>query len=187
MGDMRRSVAAVPEHGIATIWDADLLIGAASQIVEALDFGRRTSRLRATMPYEILRFIARGKGMAHNEWLKVALDRLQPATIELILPDWFNGGVLDRTRVLSIARRGIVRRKALPGYELSRGQALRGDQLDFVARPDDRLVRAMRRLTHDPAHLSALPTCGKDAAGAADMRVETPVGEFVNKPVENVL
>jgi plasmid replication initiation protein len=30
-------VEAVPEHGMATIWDADVLIWAASQIVEARD------------------------------------------------------------------------------------------------------------------------------------------------------
>src|SRR5512147_1307347 len=32
-------VEAVPEHGLATIWDADVLIWAASQIVEARDLG----------------------------------------------------------------------------------------------------------------------------------------------------
>ena len=34
-GDVRVEVFAVPEHGMATIWDADILIWAASQIVEA--------------------------------------------------------------------------------------------------------------------------------------------------------
>ena len=32
-GDIRVEVFAVPEHGMATIWDADILIWAASQIV----------------------------------------------------------------------------------------------------------------------------------------------------------
>ena len=36
-------VEAVPDHGMATIWDADILIWAASQIVEARDAGLRTS------------------------------------------------------------------------------------------------------------------------------------------------
>ena len=34
-GDVRVEVHAVPEHGMATIWDADVLIWAASQLVEA--------------------------------------------------------------------------------------------------------------------------------------------------------
>lgn len=36
-------VEAVPEHSMATIWDADVLIWAASQIVEARDSGLKTS------------------------------------------------------------------------------------------------------------------------------------------------
>ena len=50
----------MPEHGMATIWDADVLIWAASQIVDARDAGLRTSRLMAATPYEILTFIGRG-------------------------------------------------------------------------------------------------------------------------------
>jgi plasmid replication initiation protein len=69
------------EHGIATIWDADVLIWAASQIVEARDQGLPTSRLMAATPYEILRFIGRGTGNQHYERLKAALDRLQSTTV----------------------------------------------------------------------------------------------------------
>ena len=57
-------VEAVPEHGMATIWDADVLIWAASQIVEARDHGLRTSRLMAATPYEILTFVGRGTSVA---------------------------------------------------------------------------------------------------------------------------
>ena len=53
-GDVSIRVEAVPDHGMATIWDADILIWAASQIVEARDAGLRTSRLMAATPYEIL-------------------------------------------------------------------------------------------------------------------------------------
>ncbi|MGH7087778.1 MAG: replication initiator protein A, partial [Stellaceae bacterium] len=60
MNDLAIRVEAVPEHGMATIWDADVLIWAASQIVEARDAGLRTSRLMAATPYEILTFIGRG-------------------------------------------------------------------------------------------------------------------------------
>ena len=267
MGETWICVEAVPEHGMATIWDADVLIWAASQIVEALDAGRRTSRLMATTPYEILTFIGRGRGKAHYERLKSALDRLQSTTvatsirqaqghrrhrfswinewretvgndgrvrgIELILPDWFYAGVLDRALVLTIDRayfsltgglerwlyrlvrkhgghqpggwsfdlphlhlksgalsplkqftfdiRAIVRRQALPGYDLSLGRALGRDQLHFVARPSDPLVRAMRRLKRNPADLSASLTPETPDACPVDRAEERAVDE----PVEN--
>lgn len=138
MGATWISVESVPEHGMATIWDADVLIWAASQLVSARDAGRPTSRLMATTPHEILTFTRRGTGKASYERLKAALDRLQSTTvatsirqeherrrhrfswinewrelsdgdgralgIELILPDWFYAGVLDRALVLTIDR-----------------------------------------------------------------------------------
>jgi plasmid replication initiation protein len=58
MNEIAIRVEAVPEHGMATIWDADVLIWAASQIVEARDAGLRTSRLMVTTPHEILAFTA---------------------------------------------------------------------------------------------------------------------------------
>ena len=60
-GDVSIRVEAIPDHGMATIWDADMLIWAASQIVEARDAGLRTSRLIAATPHEILTFIERGR------------------------------------------------------------------------------------------------------------------------------
>lgn len=138
MGGTWISVEAVAEHGMATIWDADVLIWAASQIVEARDAGRPTSRLMMTTPHEILTFTGRGTGRDHYDRLKAALDRLQSTTvstsirqqhqrrrhrfswinewreladdkgrplgIELILPDWFYAGVVDRALVLTIDR-----------------------------------------------------------------------------------
>ena len=138
MGQTWISVEAVPEHGMATIWDADVLIWAASQIVAARDAGLPTSRLMAATPHEILTFTGRGTGKDHYDRLKAALDRLQSTTvatsirqqhqrrrhrfswinewqerldgagrplgIELILPDWFYAGVVDRTFVLTIDR-----------------------------------------------------------------------------------
>ncbi|HEY8248573.1 MAG TPA: replication initiator protein A [Hyphomicrobium sp.] len=80
-GNVAIRVEAVPDHGMATIWDADILIWAASQIVEARDAGLRTSRLMAATPYEILRFIGRGTSMRDYQRLKAALDRLQSTTI----------------------------------------------------------------------------------------------------------
>ncbi|MPT48328.1 MAG: RepA replication protein [Sphingobium sp.] len=138
MGATWISVEAVPDHGMATIWDADVLIWAASQIVAARDAGLPTSRLMATTPHEILTFIGRGTGKDHYDRLRAALDRLQSTTVatsirqqhqrrrhrfswinewrelvdtngrplglELILPDWFYAGVVDRTFVLTIDR-----------------------------------------------------------------------------------
>ncbi|RPV49018.1 RepA replication protein [Pseudomonas aeruginosa] len=69
------------EHGIATIWDADILIWAASQIIEARDAGIPTSRLMRATPYEILRFIGRGTSLRDYQRLKAALDRLQSTSV----------------------------------------------------------------------------------------------------------
>src|SRR5712664_1844305 len=81
MNDIAIRVEAVPEHGMATIWDADVLIWAASQIVEARDAGLKTSRLMAATPYEILTFVGRGKSARDYDRLKAALDRLQSTTV----------------------------------------------------------------------------------------------------------
>ena len=80
-GDVAIRVEATAEHGMATIWDADVLIWAASQIVEARDAGLRPSRLMAATPYEILTFIGRGVGARDYQRLKAALDRLQSTTV----------------------------------------------------------------------------------------------------------
>ena len=80
-GNVAIRVEAVPDHGMATIWDADILIWAASQIVEARDAGLRTSRLMAATPYEILTFIGRGTSLRDYQRLKAALDRLQSTTV----------------------------------------------------------------------------------------------------------
>src|SRR5690242_10422062 len=74
-------VEAVPEHGMATIWDADVLIWAASQIVEARDGGLKTSRLMAATPYEILTFVGCGTSARDYDRLKAGLDRLQSTTV----------------------------------------------------------------------------------------------------------
>src|SRR4030081_259488 len=74
-------VEAVPEHGMASIWDADVLIWAASQIVKARDGGLKTSRLMAATPYEILAFVGRGTSARDYDRLKAALDRLQSTTV----------------------------------------------------------------------------------------------------------
>ena len=67
------------------IWDADVLIWAASQIVEARDRGARPSRLIAATPYEILTFIGRRISGENYQRLKAALDRLQSTTVATTL------------------------------------------------------------------------------------------------------
>jgi plasmid replication initiation protein len=81
MNEIAIRVEAVPEHGMATIWGADVLIWAASQIVEARDAGLHTSRLMVTTPREILTFTRRGTGARDYHRLKAALDRLQSTTV----------------------------------------------------------------------------------------------------------
>lgn len=81
MGEVSILVEATAEHGMATIWDADVLIWVASQIVEARDRGRPTSRLIAATAHEILSFTRRGTGKASYERLKAGLDRLQSTTV----------------------------------------------------------------------------------------------------------
>ena len=81
VGKIAIKVEAIPEHGMATIWDADILIWAASQIVEARDRGAKPSRLMAATPYEILHFVGRGVSVRDYLRLKAGLDRLQSTTI----------------------------------------------------------------------------------------------------------
>lgn len=80
-GDVTVRVEGTHEHGLATIWDADILIWAASQVVEARDHGLPTSRLMTATPYEILTFIGRGTSARDYQRLKAALDRLQSTTV----------------------------------------------------------------------------------------------------------
>jgi len=80
-GSVTVRVEGTAEHGLATIWDADVLIWAASQIVEARDAGIATSRRLCATPYEILNFIGRGSSLRDYQRLKAALDRLQSTSV----------------------------------------------------------------------------------------------------------
>ena len=80
-GDVRVEVHAVPEHGMATIWDADVLIWAASQLVEAENRGFKTSRFLRFTPYQLLTSIGRQTGARDYKLLKGALSRLQATVI----------------------------------------------------------------------------------------------------------
>jgi len=80
-GGIRVEVHGFPEHGMATIWDADVLIWAASQIVEAADHGLRISRFFRFRPYRLLIAIGRGPGQSQYVRLKQALQRLQSTVV----------------------------------------------------------------------------------------------------------
>jgi plasmid replication initiation protein len=80
-GNLTIEVEATSQFGMATIWDADVLIWAASQLVEARDRGLPTSRLMVMTPYEILTFGRRGTSVRAYHRLKAALDRLQSTTV----------------------------------------------------------------------------------------------------------
>ena len=80
-GGVQVRVEGTLEHGLATIWDADILIWAASQLVEARDRGMSTSRLIQATPYEMLTFMGRGTSVRDYQRLKAALDRLQSTSV----------------------------------------------------------------------------------------------------------
>jgi plasmid replication initiation protein len=135
-GNLAIQVEATAQFGMATIWDADILIWAASQLVEARDRGLPTSPLLWVTPYEILTFSRRGTSARSYQRLRAALDRLQSTTvatsirqpsgrrlhrfswinewterfdpdgrplgIELVLPDWFYGALLQDGLILTI-------------------------------------------------------------------------------------
>src|SRR5712691_12363570 len=56
VGENYIRVTANTEHGLATIWDADVLIWAASQITEAIERGLKTSRFFRLPAYDLLKF-----------------------------------------------------------------------------------------------------------------------------------
>ena len=76
-------VSANPDYGMATIWDADILIYCASVLNEMKQ--RRVNDIPRTlkiMPYDLLRSIGRPISGRSYELLGAALDRLQSTTIK---------------------------------------------------------------------------------------------------------
>jgi plasmid replication initiation protein len=81
VGENYIRVTANTDHGMATVWDADILIWAASQITEALSRGMKTSRFFRLSAYDLLTFIRRGTSGRHYQELKAALDRLKSTSV----------------------------------------------------------------------------------------------------------
>ena len=76
VGNVWVEVSANPQFGMATIWDADILIWASTQITEALDRDRNPSRTIQFHPFNLLRAIRRDTGGADYARLRAALERL---------------------------------------------------------------------------------------------------------------
>src|SRR6202162_532285 len=76
VGDVWVEVSANPRFGIATIWDADILIWASTQITEAIDRGLVPNRVIHFHPHNLLKSIRRPTGGQHYQRPRAALDRL---------------------------------------------------------------------------------------------------------------
>jgi len=76
VGDVWVEVSANPKFGLATIWDADILIWASTQVTEALDRGMTPSRTIRFHPHNLLKSVRRQTGGEHYRRLRAALDRL---------------------------------------------------------------------------------------------------------------
>lgn len=76
-------VSANPDYGMATIWDADILIYCASMISDMKRRGiNDVPRTLHLMPYDLLRAIGRPTTGRAYELLGQALDRLQSTTVK---------------------------------------------------------------------------------------------------------
>ena len=81
-GEVSVKVGAVPAYGMATIWDADILIWAASALNKLKADGRNdVPRSLKVTAYDLLRSIQRDTGGKGYADLKSALDRLTTTTI----------------------------------------------------------------------------------------------------------
>jgi plasmid replication initiation protein len=81
-GEVSVKVEAVPAYGMATIWDGDILIWAASALNRLKADGRNElPRSLKVTAYDLLRSIQRDTGGKGYNDLKAALDRLATTTI----------------------------------------------------------------------------------------------------------
>jgi len=82
VGGVGVKVSAPADIGLATIYDADVLIWAASQINEAREKGLQHSPRLAFQPYDLLKAIKRTTSGADYKRLRNALRRLTATTVE---------------------------------------------------------------------------------------------------------
>lgn len=76
VGDVRVEVTANPSFGMATIWDADILIWACTQLTEAIDRDQKPDRTIKFHPHNFLKAVRRGSSGKDYARLRAALDRL---------------------------------------------------------------------------------------------------------------
>jgi plasmid replication initiation protein len=76
VGNVWVEVSSNAQFGMATIWDADILIWASTQITEAMDRDLNPSRTIKFHPFNLLRSIRRTTGGADYVRLRAALERL---------------------------------------------------------------------------------------------------------------
>jgi hypothetical protein len=69
------------EFGLATIWDWDLIIFAASHLNQAIEDGRKPARRISFVPYDCMKQIRRPIGGEHYKKLAEAIRRLRATTI----------------------------------------------------------------------------------------------------------
>ena len=128
-GDFMRVMPTPDGPGLATIWDADILIWAVSQFAEAGNRRLGVSPALTAPAFQVLRFLGRRTGQSQYALLKAGLERLASAEIEtsvailggkqarfrwvehweqtdgglhLVLPEWLFTIVFERRRILRI-------------------------------------------------------------------------------------
>lgn len=81
-GKLWITVKGHPDYGMATIWDADILIWCISRLIHDRDNGRNDPRpVINTTPYELLKGIARGTSGADYQDLMKAIKRLRTTEV----------------------------------------------------------------------------------------------------------
>jgi plasmid replication initiation protein len=81
-GPSGQKVVITAKHGIATIYDFDVVIWAISQINAGIERGREPGQTITYRPYDLLRAIGRGTGGKDYAALKAAIGRLRDTRIE---------------------------------------------------------------------------------------------------------
>lgn len=81
-GRVKVEVIGTEEVGIASIYDADILIFVASHLVDLRNRGHTPTKEVQMSRYDILEFLGKGKGGSEYNRLKESLDRLQSTSIK---------------------------------------------------------------------------------------------------------
>ena len=138
-------VQAIPDYGMATIWDADILIWAASTLNRMKQQGvNDLPRTLTTTPYDLLRAIKRSTGGRDYQELQAALLRLQTTSITTSIRatkrrqkagfNWLarvlSGGAASVTNGLSLRYHLTITSQEAAAGTQKRVAFMRGDQLE---------------------------------------------------------